>query len=316
MNFDTFKDITIQQMEILIALLETGSFTKAAGRFFLSQPSLTKQIQNLEQAAGTRLVNRGSAGISLTPEGQILYDYAKRILRLREEAKDRIGRIKEQEAGHIYVSASTIPATYILPRLLSLLKKTYPDMQVHIQTHDTEETLQIVLNDQAELGFIGKETANRKLVVNRLWQDRLVLAVPIDHPLAKRRSVTVEELARAPFIVRERGSATRDIVEECLQRHFDITFSRFNVVCEMGSSEAVKEAILAGLGVSILSVFAIERELKQGMLAIVNVSDCKIERFFYLIFKKQFSLMKYHTHFINIVQQYQPFKENIRQRGK
>lgn len=308
MNSDTFKDITIQQMEILIALVETGSFTKAAGRFFLSQPSLTKQIQNLEGAVGTRLVNRGSAGISLTPEGQILCDYAKRILRLREDAKDRIERIKEQESGHIYISASTIPATYILPRLLSLLKKTYPDMQVHIQTHDSEETLQIVLNDQAELGFIGKEPANRKLVVNRLWQDRLVLAVPVDHPLAKRGSVTVEELARAPFIVRERGSATRDIVEECLQRHFDINFSRFNVVCEMGSSEAVKEAILAGLGVSILSVFAIERELKQGILTIVNINDCAMERYFYLIYKKQFSLMKYHKHFIETVQQFQPIK--------
>jgi DNA-binding transcriptional LysR family regulator len=254
------------------------------------------------------LVNRGSAGISLTPEGQILCDYAKRILRLREDAKDRIERIKEQESGHTYISASTIPATYILPRVLSLLKKTYPDMQVHIQAHDSEETLQIVLNDQAELGFIGKEPANRKLVVNRLWQDRLVLAVPVDHPLAKRGSVTVEELARAPFIVRERGSATRDIVEECLQRHFDITFSRFNVVCEMGSSEAVKEAILAGLGVSILSVFAIERELKQGILTIVNINDCVMERYFYLIYKKQFSLMKYHEHFIETVQQFQPIK--------
>lgn len=309
MNSDTFKDITLQQMEILIALVETGSFTKAASRFFLSQPSLTKQIQNLEGATGTRLVNRGSAGISLTPEGQILYDYAKRILRLREDAKERIGRIKEQESGHIYISASTIPATYMLPRLLSLLKKTYPDIQVHIQTHDSEETLQIVLNDQAELGFIGKEPVNRKLVVNRLWQDRLVLAVPIKHPMAKRASVTVKELVGLPFIVRERGSATRDIVEKCLQRHFDINFSHFNVVCEMGSSEAVKEAILAELGVSILSVFAIERELKQGMLAIVNVSDCTMERFFYLIYKKQLSLMKYHTHFIKIVQQFQPFKE-------
>ena len=125
-----------------------------------------------------------------------------------------------------------------------------------------------------------------------------MLAVPINHPLAKRGSVTVKELVEFPFIVRERGSATRDIVEECLQRHFDINFSRFNVVCEMGSSEAVKEAILAGLGVSILSVFAVERELKQGLLAIVDVSDCKMERFFYLIYKKQFSLMKYHTHFI------------------
>ena len=316
MNSDTFKDITLQQMEILIALVETGSFTKAAGRFFLSQPSLTKQMQNLETAAGTRLVNRGSTGISLTPEGQILYDYAKRILRLREDAKDRIKRIKEQESGHIYVAASTIPATYILPRLLSLLKKTYPDMQIHIQTHDSEETLQIVLNDQAEFGFIGKEPVNKKLVVNRLWQDRLVLAVPAMHPLAKRGSVTVKELVEFPFIVRERGSATRDIVEECLQRHFDINFSRFNVVCEMGSSEAVKEAILAGLGVSILSVFAIERELKQSMLAIVNVSDCIMERFFYLIYKKQFSLMKYHTRFIEIVQHFHPFKEEILPKGK
>jgi DNA-binding transcriptional LysR family regulator len=306
MNTDTFKDITIQQMEILIVLVETGSFTKAAGKFFLSQPSLTKQIQNLEESAGTRVVNRGSAGISLTPEGRILYDYARRILRLREDAKERIGRLAEQESGHIYVSASTIPATYILPRLLGSLKQTYPGMQVHIQTHDSEETLQIVLNDQAELGFIGKEPANRKLVVNSLWKDRLVLAVPVDHVLAGNRAVTVEELAGFPFVVREQGSATRDIVDDCLQRLFGTNLSRFNVVCEMGSSEAVKEAILAGLGVSILSVFAVARELSQGLLTIVNISDCPMERYFYLIYKKNFSLMKYHKHFIDIVKQYQP----------
>jgi DNA-binding transcriptional LysR family regulator len=307
MSSDTFKDITLQQLEILIALVETGSFTRAAGKFFLSQPSLTKQIQNLEMAAGTQLVNRGSAGISLTPEGQILYDYARRIIRLREDAKERIIRLKEQESGHIYICASTIPATYIFPRLLGLLKQTYPDMQVHIQTHDSEETLQIVLNDQAELGFIGKEPANKKLIVRRLWKDRLVLAVPVDHPLKKQRVVTVEELARIPFVVRERGSATRDIVEECLQKRLGTNLSRFNSVCEMGSSEAVKEAILAGLGVSILSVFAVERELSQGLLTIVDISDCPMERYFYLIYKKQFSLMKYHRHFIDIVKQFQPF---------
>jgi len=315
-SYDTFKDITIQQMEVLIALIEAGSFTRAAGKLFLSQPSLTKQIQNLETAAGTRLVNRGSTGISLTPEGRILYDYARRVLRLREEAKERIGRIKEQESGHIYISASTIPATYILPRLLGHLKKTYPDMHVHIQTHDSEEALQTVLNDQAELGLIGKDPVNKKLIVDRLWQDRLVLAVSIDHPLAKNGTVTVEELAGVPFIVRERGSATRDIVEDCFQKHFGINFSRFNIVCEMGSSEAVKEAILAGLGVSILSVFAIERELKQGMLATVNISDCAVERYFYLIYKKQLSLMKYHKRFIEIVQQFQPFKEEALPQGK
>ena len=309
MSSDSFKNITLQQMEILIALVETGSFTRASGKLFLSQPSLTKQIQNLEESVGSRLVNRGSAGISLTPEGGILYEYARRILRLREDAKERIGRLKEQESGHIYISASTIPATYILPRLLGLLKKTHPDMQVHIQTHDSEETLQVVLNDQAELGFIGKETLNRKLIVKRLWKDRMVLAVPIHHPLAQQGIVRMKDLAGIPFVVRERGSATSDIVDKCLQKHFDTSLSHFNVVCEMGSSEAVKEAILAGLGVSILSVFAIERELSRGLLTTVPIGDCTMERYFYLIYKKQFPLMKYHEHFINMVKQFQPFEE-------
>ncbi len=307
MNRDTFKDITLQQMEILIALVETGSFTKAAGRFFLSQPSLTKQIQNLETAAGTRLVNRGSAGISLTPEGQILYDYAKRILRLREDAKDRIERIKEQEAGHVYISASTIPATYILPRLLSRLIQTHPEIQIHMQMHDSEETLQIVLADQAEMGFVGKEPLHKKLIAERLWKDHLALVVPVTHPLAERASVSVEELTGIPFVVRERGSATREIVEQCLQAHCDTSLSHFNVICEMGSSEAVKEAILSGLGVSILSLFAVNRELSQGLLKAVHVSGCNIERHFSIIYKKQFPFMKYHKKFLNFVKKFQPF---------
>jgi DNA-binding transcriptional LysR family regulator len=309
MSYDTFKDITIQQLEVLIALVEAGSFTRAAGKLFLSQPSLTKQIQNLEEAAGTRLVNRGSTGISLTPEGQVIYDYAKRTIRLREDAKERIGRIKDQESGHIYVSASTIPATYILPHLLSHLKQTHHDIQVHMQMHDSEETLQIVLNDQAEMGFIGKKPLNKKLVVERLWKDHLVVAAPVHHHLTEHETVTVEELAKTPFILREKGSATRDIVEECLQSHLGKSLSRFNVICEMGSSEAVKEAILAGLGVSILSIFAIKRELSQGLLKVVNVSNCSMERHFYLIYKKQFPLMKYHRRFLDLVKGYSPFEE-------
>jgi len=300
-------DITIQQLEVLMALVEAGSFTRAAAKLSLSQPSLTKQIQNLEEAVGSRLVNRGATGISLTPEGQIIYDYAKRIIRLREDAKERVVRHKAQESGHIYVAASTIPATYILPSLLSRLKHTHNGIQVHMQMHDSEETLQIILNDQAEMGFIGKEPINKKLVVQRLWKDSLVLAVPASHPLSNRRAVKVEELREIPFIIREKGSATRDIIEECLQKQLRTSLSCFNVVCEMGSSEAVKEAILAGLGVSILSTFAIKREISQGLLTLVNVSNLKLERNFYLIHKKQFLLMMYHRYFLDFVKGYSPF---------
>jgi len=308
MSRDKFSNITIQQLEVLMALVEAGSFTRAAGRLFLSQPSLTKQIQNLEAAAGTRLVKRGGTGISLTPEGQIIYDYAKRAIRLREDAKERLVRQKAQESGHIYLSGSTIPATYILPHLISRLKETHHGIQVHIRMHDSEETLQTILNDQAEMGFIGKEPVNKKLVVQRLWKDHLVLAVPFDHPLAKQKTARTGELAKVPFIVRERGSATRDIIEECLQKQLGTSLSSFNVVCEMGSSEAVKEAILAGLGVSILSSFAIKREISQGLLTALHVSNCDMERYFYLIYKKQFSLMIYHKHFLDLVKRYFPFR--------
>ena len=283
-------------------------FTKAAGKLFLSQPSLTKQIQNLEESAGTRLVNRAAAGISLTPEGQIVFDYARRIIRLREDARERVMRLKDQASGHIYVSASTIPATYILPHLLGRLKDVHPAIQVHVQMHDSEETLQTVLNDQVEMGFIGKEPANKKLISRRLWRDSLVLAVPADHPLAKQKTAKLGDITRVPFIIREKGSGTRDIIEECLEKQQGTSLSRFNVICEMGSSEAVKEAILAGLGVSILSTFAIKREISGGLLTALHVSNCSIERYFYLIYKKQFPLMMYHRNFLDLVKRHFPFK--------
>jgi DNA-binding transcriptional LysR family regulator len=306
MNSSTFKNITLQQLEILAALVDAGSFTRAAEKVFLSQPSLTKQIQNLEEAAGTRLVSRGSAGVSLTPEGRILYGYSRRIIRLREDAKESITRLKGKESGRICICSSTIPATYILPGLLGHVKRSCPDMQVQIRMHDTEETIQTILNEDAELGFIGKEPSNKKLISERLWKDRLVLAVSADHTYATRGKISAKELEKLPFVVREPGSATRDIVESYLKKRIGAGFADLDVVCELGSSEAVKEAILAGLGVSILSAYAIRRELMQGLIKIVDISNLNMERNFFLIYKKNFPLMKYHLRFMDIVRQFQP----------
>ena len=308
MGKDKFKNITIQQLEILVALVEAGSFTRAAAKLYLSQPSLTKQVQNLEDAAGARLVNRGATGTTLTPEGQIIYNYARRIVRLREDAKERVLALKEEESGHIYVSASTTPATYILPHLLARLKEIHPAIEVHVRMHDSDETLQTVLNDQAEMGFIGKEPENKRLISRRLWKDTLVLAVPAGHSLTQQRTVKPADLTKAPFIIREKGSGTRALIEECLEKQLHTTLSHFNVICEMGSSEAVKEAVLAGLGVSILSSFAIKRELVQRLLGALPISHCSMERYFYLVYKKQFPVMMYHRNFLDIVKRYSPSK--------
>ncbi len=306
MGYDAFKNITLQQLESLIALTEAGSFTRAAAMLFLSQSTLTKQIQSMEDSAGTKLVNRGRTGISLTPEGQIIYEYAKRTTRLREDAKERLERLKNQESGHLYISASSAPATYILPRLLTQLYHAHPGINAHVQMHDSEETLQIILNGQAEMGLIGKETFNKRLISERFCKDELVLATPLSHPFAGREGVTVEELLQTPFVMREHGSGTREIVEAALQSRFGKSLTLFNTVCEVGSSEAVKEAILAGLGVSILSLFAVRREIEQGLLTTVRIVDCPIERYFYLIYRKNFPLRTHHRHFLDAARKYQP----------
>ena len=303
MGYDTFKNITMQQLEALIQLVDAGSFTRAADKMFLTQPTLTKHIKNLEEAVGTQIINRANKGLSLTPEGQVLYSYARRMIRLREEAKEKIMEMREHEAGHIFLSASTIPATYILPRLLGRMRKRYPDIRVHLQTCDSEETQQLIFNGHAEMGVIGKEPCDKRLCVETLWQDQLVLVAPADYPVPGHgKTISMEQLVKEPFVVRERGSGTRENTEGYLQRKDRLSLAVFNIVGEMGSSEAVKEAVIGGLGLSIISLYAVERELKQGLLVLVPLEGGNIERNFYLIYRKHLHLLNYHRRFLEMLQ--------------
>lgn len=297
------KTITLQQMEALVRLIEERNFSRAAKRMFLTQPALTKHIKNAEEALGATVVNRGGLGVSLTPEGKVLYDYSKRILRLREEAGEKVLRARGGEAGDISVGASTIPATYLLPRILSGFKKQYTNISVHVHASDSEEVLEMILNGDADIGLIGKEPLSPKVHAEALWEDRLVLVVPAGHRWGRKASVTAEELSKEPFVIREKGSGTREMIESCL-RDAGLNPARWNVAAELGSSEAVKEAVVAGLGVSILSVHAVQRELKQGILRAVPIRNCRIERSFYLIYRRRFDLMHHHRLFLDFVRRY------------
>jgi len=301
MFYDRFRNITLQQMEALARLVEERSFSQAARKMCLTQPSLTKHIKNLEDVIGAAVVIRKNTGISLTPEGKILYDYARRVFKLIGEAREKIVRAQEDQSGSIFISASTIPATYILPYVLNTFHKQYRDIRCYVQTNDSDATVDMILDNQAEIGFIGKPVSNRKLHAEAVWKDRLILIVPEGHRWRKKSSVTIDELSREPFIVRERGSATRSIFEEQLQRNMGRGLSRFNVICELGSSEAVKEAVIAGLGVSVLSSRAVGREMAEGLLFERPVQNCTIERNFYLIYKTQLTLMRHHTLFLDSV---------------
>jgi DNA-binding transcriptional LysR family regulator len=301
MSYDNFRNITMQQIEALKELVEAGSFTRAAMNMFITQPTLTKQMKNLEDTVKAKIINRKHTGITLTPEGKILYDYARRILRLRDEAREKVLSLQNHDSGHILISASTIPATYILPPILGQLKKQYPDIRTHLRMTDSEDTYQAVIDDLAEIGFVGKEIVDRRLIVVTLWKDRIVLAVPEGHPWYQREAVTLQEVEAEPFIMREPGSGTREVMEQFFQKEKGHEGPRFNVVCEIGSSEAVKEAISAGIGISLLSIHALKKELSQGLFREVPIEGCSIERNFYMIYKKQLHLMNHHRKFISLI---------------
>jgi DNA-binding transcriptional LysR family regulator len=299
MNNEHFKNITFQQMEAVIALVEEGSFSRAAKRMLLTQPALTKNIKNVEDALDVLVVKRSNTGITLTPEGQILYNYARRMIHLRDEMKTKISKLHKNTGGDIYISASTIPANYILPCALSAFSKTNPDIRIYIKTADSEEAMNMVLDNEVEMGVIGKKPFNRKLTAEQLWKDRLALVVSKNHPWRKKDSVTLPELLNEPFVIREKGSATRELLESCLKQKS--ISPQFNICGEMGSSEAIKEAVIAGLGVSVISIHAVERALSQGLLFEVPIKECLMERNFYLIYKRQFDFRPFHKIFISFI---------------
>jgi DNA-binding transcriptional LysR family regulator len=307
-----FQNLTMQQLEALIHLVEERSFSRAAKKMHLTQPSLTKHIRNVEEALGTKVVNRTNRSLSLTPEGRVLYDYARRIIKLRDEARERVLRLREEEGGNIRIAASTIPATYILPYAISGFRKKHPRIRTTVRTADSSDVIETVLDNGAEIGFIGKKPPGGKLIAEELWKDRLALAVPAVHSWAKRRSIRGAELSGAPFVIREKGSGTREAFEECLRETAGPGLPHLNVVAEMGSSEAVKEAVIAGLGISVVSVHAIRRELKSGILAALAIEGCPIERSFYLIYRRQFDLMTHHKIFLDFIRTYRPESLSLR----
>jgi DNA-binding transcriptional LysR family regulator len=303
-RLDFSRSITFQHLEALTALADTGSFSRAAQRLRLSQPSLTRHIQNLEVLVGMLLVVRQREGVILTAEGRLLCDFARQILRLREDAWDKIADSRNTGKGRIQIAASTIPATYILPRVISAWHRLHPGITVSVRTHDSDETLQAVLHDQAEMGLIGKKTVHRSIVALPLWNDRIVLAVPPDHPWAGEKELPPARLAESSFIARERGSATRATLEAYLQTETGLDPASIHVMCEVGSSEAVKEAVLAGAGPAFLSIYAVRREVEAGSLCIVPVGGWNIERSFFLIHKKSFRFKHHHSLFMDHLSTY------------
>lgn len=283
-------DFDLRQLEIFIKVVQLESFSKAADLVLLTQASVSERIATLEKLVGVKLLDRLGRKVVPTKAGELLYKHALQLLEAKRAACQEMEGFLGLKQGEVHIGGSTIPGEYILPEMIRDFHKVYPYISVYLSVGDSEQTKSKVLAGDLELGIVGSMSSHGSIEHHALWEDRLVLAVPADHPFSQRPQVNIEELVGEPFILREPGSGTLNVFESYLRASSVKGIENLNIVARLGSSTSVKEAVKAGLGVTVLSLKALDTELKTGILKAVHIEDLPMERKFYLIRDKRRSI--------------------------
>jgi DNA-binding transcriptional LysR family regulator len=277
-------DFDLRQLEIFCKVIEMQSFSKAADSVFLTQASVSERISNLERMIGVRLLDRLGRQVMPTKAGELLYRHAIRLLDMKKTARQEMEGFLGLKQGELHIGGSTIPGEYILPKKIGLFREKYPFVSITLIVADTGEIENLVLNGDLELGVIGSRSSSENLLHYNLWKDELVLTIAADHRWSNKRSITLKELSEEPFILRESGSATLKTMDGYLRDAGHSGTNALNVIACFGTSTSVKEGIKSGLGVSILSKWALETEINAGILKTVRVKGLPaMKRTFYLI---------------------------------
>jgi len=269
------------RLKIFLKIAELKSFSRAAHELYLTQPTVSQHIAALEQFVGLPLFDRADRDITLTKAGELLYTYARQIIALQDEAVQALDHFKGRKSGHLVIGASTIPGEYLLPPLLGNFKAGYPDIQITMRIADTAVIVAELLNRNIELGIVGDRIKDENLQYARLSDDELVLIVPRGHRWWAKKEIPLDELAREPLVMRERGSGSRMSLERNL-RDAGIRPDQIQVAAEMGSTAALKHAVRSGVGCSFISRRAVLDEVAHGLLRIIAVAGPTFSRAFYV----------------------------------
>lgn len=259
--------LDLSLIEIFCIVYEEGSFSRAASKLQLSQPTVSGHIKNLEDCIGARLFDRLPRQAMPTHAGKILYRRGRAILDEKYAAVQELNKFLNCVEGSLTISASTIPGEYLLPQIIASFRMKYPGVNVELQISDSEDVCQRVLSGKAELGFVGTRFEAVGLGFRHFASDTLALIVPNSEEWGSIKSLTLEELSLKPFLSRENGSGTRTTFEKAIGPALD----NFNVIASFGSTNAIKEALKAGLGVSVLSLLAVNSEIARGEFKTVEI---------------------------------------------
>jgi DNA-binding transcriptional LysR family regulator len=272
----------LRQLEAFAGVYELRSFSRTASALRLTQSTVSEHVRLLEEELGTRLFDRLSRETVPTRAGELLYGYARQMLALRSQARQAVDDFLGQVTGTLLMGASTIPGEYVLPALIGRFREQHPRVSITLQISDTRGIIQAVLDGQVDAGVVGADPGNRGLESRALMPDELVLVVPPGHRWSGRSEATVDELTAEPLIVREAGSGSRQALERALEAT-GRSLGEMHIVADMGSTGAIKQAVKAGVGVSVMSRRAAEDECQHGLLACMKLKDLSVTRHFYVV---------------------------------
>jgi DNA-binding transcriptional LysR family regulator len=273
------------KLKVFCTVAETKSFSKTSEIIHLTQPAVSLQIQALEEKYETKLFDRSSSTVTLTPAGEILYKYAKEILTLYISAEKAIGKQIGLVKGSLSIGAGSNIGNFILPTLITEFKRIHPKIKIYLLVNNSKRVIELLNAGNIDLGLVEGDVSRQKMVVKKLLSDELLLIVSPEHHWAKKKEVSISELSKEPFILREPGSGTRQMIEKFLARH-GITLHDLKISTILGSTEAIKDAVENGLGISIISRWAVRKENRYGTLNLLSIKEEKMTRDFSLVMNK------------------------------
>ncbi|MFZ5650359.1 MAG: selenium metabolism-associated LysR family transcriptional regulator [Bacillota bacterium] len=289
--------MNLERLKVFQKVAEMGSFTGAAERLYMTQPSISKHIKALEEYYHTPLFVRTGHGITLTPAGDKLLQYVNEIISLSEQAQTALKDIKEIASETLHIGASMTVGVYFLPGILPVFKEEFPNINVSVNVKNTGKVLEDTLSGSIDLGLVGAMVNNPTLVYLPFCSERLKLIVGANHPWSESPPTDPGDIARQLFLLREKGSGMRQMLEKKLSE-YDLNLE---TVMELSNTEMIIRLVETGMGVSIVSEYAVAREVKLGTIKALDLPFMDIKRYFYMAYNREITpspALKAFVHFM------------------
>jgi len=258
------------------------NFTKAATELYISQPAVSKHIQELEETYKTKLFERNGSKIALTPAGEILLKHTKNIFEIYREIDFDMSSFINERQGLLRLGASTTISQYIISPVLARFHQKQQDIKVNLLNGNTEQIENALINKEIEIGIVEGQSKNQSIKYIPFLKDELVLVCSTKNPLAKQNEISLEDLKAMKFITRERGSGTLEVIEYALKQ-VDVKIADLQIEMQLGSTESIKSYLLNSDCSAFMSIHAVDKELKNNELIVLDVENLSIERYFYII---------------------------------